>query len=203
MPPIPHVRKGLIVTTVVGALAIGGYAAHTVTEGQSALRTSSSSRVARESRACALAAPGWTGTITGIVVTGHHTVTEKGIVVSLNRIRAQHHLPRLSTSVALRDAARYHSSDMLRRGYFAHDRAGESFTKRFSRYVRNSCFGENIAWGTGHYGTAAGIVTGWMNSPPHRHIIMLPWIRKVGVGVIVGKFQGERDASIVTADFST
>ena len=32
--------------------------------------------------------------------------------------------------------------------------------------------GENIAWGTGSYGSPEGIVKQWMNIPPHRAIIL-------------------------------
>jgi uncharacterized protein YkwD len=46
--------------------------------------------------------------------------------------------------------------------------------------------GENIAWGTGSYGTPAGIVKMWMNSPGHRHNILEPGFRDIGLGIARG-----------------
>ena len=129
--------------------------------------------------------------------------TESQVLVLLNEIRHEHGLGALQGSVALRGAARAHSADMLARGYFRHDAPNESWDKRIRRYLKSPLVGENIAWGTGSYGSPEGIVRMWMNSPPHRHIILMASLHRVGLGVAVGSFQGSRDAVMATADFSS
>jgi hypothetical protein len=41
-----------------------------------------------------------------------------------------------------------------------------------------------------------------MHSPTHRHIILLRELRRVGLGVAVGTFDGSRGAAMATADFA-
>jgi uncharacterized protein YkwD len=129
--------------------------------------------------------------------------TESRVLVLLNDIRHEHGLKELQGSTALRAAAREHSSDMLARGYFQHDAPNESFDKRIRRYLKSPLVGENIAWGTGSYGSAEGIVSLWMHSPAHRHIILMGSLHRVGLGVAIGSFQGAGDTVMTTADFSS
>jgi uncharacterized protein YkwD len=129
--------------------------------------------------------------------------TERGVLVLLNDIRHQHGLPAFVASTALRGAAREHSSDMLARGYFEHDGPAESFDKRIRRFLESPLVGENIAWGTGKYASAEGIVDLWMHSPTHRHIILMPALHRVGLGVATGSFKGNPGAAMATADFSS
>jgi uncharacterized protein YkwD len=129
--------------------------------------------------------------------------TEGQVLVLLNGIRHENGLSTLTGSVALRNAARSHSSDMLKRGYFEHNSPNEAFGTRIRRFVDSPLVGENIAWGTGHYGTAKGIVTLWMRSAPHRHIILMADLHRVGLGIATGSFKGAQDAVMTTADFSS
>jgi uncharacterized protein YkwD len=128
--------------------------------------------------------------------------TESRVLVLLNDIRHQHGLSKLHASTALRSAAREHSSDMLKRGYFEHNSPNEAFDKRIRRHLKSSLVGENIAWGNGSYATPAGIVSLWMHSPTHRHIILMGSLHRVGLGVAVGSFKGSDDVLMTTADFS-
>jgi uncharacterized protein YkwD len=128
--------------------------------------------------------------------------SEARVLSLLNGIRHDHGLAPLTASTALRAAAREHSSDMLTRGYFAHDAPGESFGHRIRRHLASPLVGENIAWGTGSYGTPEGLVRLWMHSPAHRHIILMPSLHRIGLGVASGTFQGTPDAVMATADFS-
>jgi uncharacterized protein YkwD len=129
--------------------------------------------------------------------------TESQVVALLNDIRHEHGLRKLTGSVALRNAARSHSSDMLKRGYFEHNSPNESFDKRINRFMKSPLVGENIAWGTGSYGTAEGIVSLWMHSPTHRHVILLRDLHRVGLGIAAGRYRGTPDAVMATADFSS
>jgi uncharacterized protein YkwD len=131
-----------------------------------------------------------------------YSSSESQVLVLLNDVRHEHGLSALAGSAALRGAAREHSADMLRRGYFQHNSPNESFDKRIRRHLASPLVGENIAWGTGSYGTPAGIVKMWMHSPAHRQIILMPTLHRVGLGVATGNFQGAPDAVVATADFS-
>jgi uncharacterized protein YkwD len=136
------------------------------------------------------------------VQTSYSASSESRVLVLLNGFRHEHGLPALAASSALRSAAREHSADMLARGYFAHDAPGETFGHRIRRHLASPLVGENIAWGTGRYGTPDGLVQLWMHSPEHRRIILMPSLHRVGLGVASGTFQGAPGAVMATADFS-
>lgn len=121
----------------------------------------------------------------------------------VNRERERQDLPRLRADARLADAAAEHSRDMVRRRFFDHVSPGGSTpARRVSRagYAWTS-LGETIAWGTGPYGTPAGTVERWMDSPPHRRILLEPRLRDIGVGVAEGApVRGASGGTTVTAD---
>jgi uncharacterized protein YkwD len=135
--------------------------------------------------------------------TSYSGSTERSVLALLNDIRHEHGLSAFTPSIALRAAAREHSVDMLTHGYFEHNSPAESFDKRIRRHLKSPLVGENIAWGTGSYASPEGIVTLWMHSPTHRHIILMPTLHRVGLGVAAGSFQGNEGALMATADFSS
>ena len=135
--------------------------------------------------------------------TSYSGSSENRVLVLLNDIRHEHGLSSFVASRALRAAAREHSADMLARGYFEHDGPNESFDKRIRRFLKSPLVGENIAWGTGRYASPESIVRLWMNSSPHRRIILMPSLHRVGLGVAKGSFQGNQGAVMATADFSS
>ena len=128
--------------------------------------------------------------------------TERTVVDLLNKIRIAHHLPPFLFSAALRASAREHSADMLAHQYFEHNAPNETFDHRIRRHLDSSLVGEDIAWGTGQYSTPQGIVSLWMHSPTHRHIILMRALHRVGLGVAIGTFSGSPDAAMATADFA-
>jgi uncharacterized protein YkwD len=129
--------------------------------------------------------------------------TESQVLQLLNGVRHDYGLSELAGSAPLRRAAREHSADMLEHGYFEHNSPHEAFDARIHRYLKSSLVGEDMAWGTGSYSSAAGIVSLWMNSPSHRHIILMPALHRVGLGVAVGSFQHTPGVVMATADFSS
>ena len=129
--------------------------------------------------------------------------SERRVLALLNDIRHEHGLSSFVASTALRAAAREHSADMLARGYFEHDSPKESFDRRIRRFLKSSLVGENIAWGTGRYASPESIVRLWMNSPPHRRVILMPTLHRVGLGVATGSFKGNDGTVMATADFSS
>jgi uncharacterized protein YkwD len=118
---------------------------------------------------------------------------------AMNQVRTARGLRPLHYSAKLRAAARAHSRDMMRRGYFAHGALGR---RAAAFHIDAPVVGENLAWGTGSYGTAKVIVQEWLTSPEHRANLLRPGFRWVGVGAAVGRFVGRSGAKVVTADFA-
>jgi hypothetical protein len=112
---------------------------------------------------------------------------------ALNRERVRRRLPRLRLNSRLSRAARSHSDDMLSRRYFSHvSPSGSTPLLRARRvgygvgpqsYIRLA--GE--ALGAGYTllqppFTPAALVSDWLASPPHRHILLQRSYRDLGVG---------------------
>ncbi len=92
---------------------------------------------------------------------------------------------------------------MRREGFFAHDNPqGMTFFERVA-YLHRRMTGEVEAYGSGGFGTPAGIVSLWMASPEHRRVILAPDARRVGISVITGPFLGQSGISLATADVSS
>ena len=117
---------------------------------------------------------------------------EIAIVRVMNSVRAANGVPALRIGRTLTRAARAHSVDMARRGYFDHG----PFAQRLRRFgVRAPFIGENLASGTKPL-PASAIVRMWIASPPHRQNLLDRDFRLVGVGVAGGSTR------LVTADFA-
>lgn len=118
----------------------------------------------------------------------------------LNRERAERALPALRWRVTLARGARRSSILMLRCRSFSHAPCGESPTRSVRTGGYRGLFaGENIAWGTGSYGTARSAFEGWMESPGHRRAMLNPVARAAGVAVKPRqRFQGYHGASLWT-----
>jgi uncharacterized protein YkwD len=88
---------------------------------------------------------------------------------------------------------------MLAKDVFEHG----AFGSRLSEFdIRSRIVGENLAWGTGSRGTAHSIVAAWLASPEHRANLLRTSFNRVGVGDLMGRFQGHPGAHVVTADFA-
>jgi uncharacterized protein YkwD len=129
---------------------------------------------------------------------------ERAIVRSINRQRSKHGLAAVRSSNRLAKAADFHSWEMLDADYFAHEsRDGGSFDQRVRRYANHRALGETLAMlgGCGR-GSARTVVRMWMNSPPHRAVLLSSSYRRVGIGRRAGEFGGSRRC-LVTADFGS
>jgi uncharacterized protein YkwD len=130
-----------------------------------------------------------------------------GILCLTNVERTQQHLRPLRESSKLRKAALAHSSDMVRRSYFAHTApSGETFVDRILRagYIQRNdgySLGENLAWGTGDLGTARAVHEAWMRSSGHRANILKPAYREFGIGIRTGVPNDAGDGATFTTDF--
>jgi len=135
---------------------------------------------------------------------------EHRVLANVNALRHEHGLGSLRFSLKLAAAARSHSAEMAKYGYFSHDSMnGSSFDKRIGRYypLRGSRYwsvGENLLWSSPDV-DAAGALDMWMNSPEHRKILLTGRWREIGLAAVhvtaaPGTYGG-REVTIVTADF--
>ena len=136
---------------------------------------------------------------------------EAAVVREMNRIRAARGLDPLRAAPSLRTAARSHSQSMLSHGFFSHDSAdGTAFSERIRRYYTNSGYarwsvGEALMASRNRSVDAAAVVSAWLDSPPHRAIILSATWRDAGIGVLYAPSApatfGGSEAIVVTADF--
>jgi len=143
--------------------------------------------------------------------TVHQTGLENEVFVQLNAIRVAHGLVALKLSPGLDAAATQHTREMVRLDYFAHNSAdGTSFDDRIERYYPFSAkftswsVGENLVWEEPDLDAAEALRL-WMASPPHRHNILDPQWREIGIAALhvtdaPSVFGGE-DVTVITTDF--
>ena len=112
------------------------------------------------------------------------------ILCLLNRERRERGLPALRQDDKLERASQRHNEYMVEHKCFAHDCPGEATLEQRLRivdYLRGGllrwAYGENIAWGEEHLSTPRAMVRAWMDSSGHRHNILNPSFKEVGVGV--------------------
>jgi len=128
---------------------------------------------------------------------------ERHVVRHVNDVRARHDLGRLRASRALSRAADRHTRDMLRRDFFDHTSSdGTPFDRRVRRYADARTVGETLAALGRRRGGAAAVVRMWMDSPPHRAVLLDSGFRRIGLARRWGKL-GDAGRSVVTADFAS
>jgi uncharacterized protein YkwD len=105
----------------------------------------------------------------------------------LNQQRRANGLRTLREDDRLTRASSRYAREMAARNVFEHgDFVGRIRASSYLSGASSWSVGENIAWGTGSFGTPSGIVRLWMNSPPHRHNILSSRFRDIGLGVARG-----------------
>lgn len=116
---------------------------------------------------------------------------ERAFVGMLNVYRQQNGIPTpLQVSIALTNAAKWHSGDMAQFDYFDHtDRLGRDPFVRMAAfgYGYSTFKGENIAAGNS---TAAATFDQWRNSPPHNANMLNSAYRAIGIGRAAGGTYG-------------
>ncbi|HZR96440.1 MAG TPA: CAP domain-containing protein [Gaiellaceae bacterium] len=90
-------------------------------------------------------------------------------------------------------------------GVFSHEPCRQPFETVFAAYTRGASsyeIGENIAWGTGTYGTPRSIMDAWLHSSGHRDNILRPGYREIGIGYLANQtFQGSSGAALWSQQF--
>lgn len=138
------------------------------------------------------------------------TSLDSALFAQVNAFRATHGLGQLRVSPSLAAAARAHSTQMARLGYFSHNSAnGGSFSSRISTYYpargyRSWTVGENLLWASPDVGAARALRL-WLASPPHRANLLNPSWREIGLSAVHSSrapgVYGNSPTTIVTADF--
>jgi len=141
------------------------------------------------------------------------TTSLRVVVVSeINRIRRAHHLRALRVSSSLVRAGTEHARALATTGLFTHNwsdgRAFPTWIRAFypSSGYRTWSAGENLLWSAPSL-SAASAVRQWLDSPVHRHILLRPSWREVGVGTVhaiaaPGAYGGH-DVDLAAAEFGT
>ena len=137
--------------------------------------------------------------------------TEAPILARVNAVRRGHGLRPLSFSAKLAASADAHAHSMATRGYFSHDWSnGAVFTTWVQRFYSPAGYGtwsagENLLWASPPELTPHEVVRAWLNSPSHRRILLTPYWRELGIGVVharraPGVYQ-RRDVAVIAANF--
>ena len=132
-------------------------------------------------------------------------VQERAMRCMTNFARRRAGLHRLAADRRLKRSAAHKARDIIRCDSFSHYACGRDFTYWIRRvgYLSGGCWraGENIAWGSGDYGTVRSIFEAWMHSPGHRENILSPGYHGLGVGLDIGSLEGYSPASVWVQHF--
>ena len=124
-----------------------------------------------------------------------------------NYARAQQGLAPLQANTVLDAAGNAKLGADITCAEFSHTPCGQPFSAVFADYVKGATsydIGENIAWGTGSYGTPRETMNGWLHSTGHRENILTAAFTELGVGYLPGQtFQGYSGASLWAQEFGT
>lgn len=125
----------------------------------------------------------------------------RAMLKELNRVRAGYHLPAVREDRRMDGTALGHSRDMARRGYFAHG----SWSGRVMAAAGSArSVGEVIGWRvqSGPRSEASNLVREWLNSPPHRVVLLSGGFTRVGIGRAIGATPDGLPTGIYTVDFA-
>ena len=125
------------------------------------------------------------------------------LLCEIERVRDRRDAGRLHPDAELDLAAGRHATDMVERRYFSHTSPGGGDLEDRARragYATRTCswrVGEILAWGVDRRSTAAATVAAWLDSQPHRRILVSRRYSDLGVGTAAGT-PSERHPSGVT-----
>ncbi len=120
----------------------------------------------------------------------------RATICLVNRERAARGLVALAENTRLDRAAALHSHQMVAHGFFNDIGPGRQTVQQralatgYARRTVRYRVGENIAIGTVGADTPAETVTAWMNNPAHRAVMLRPFYRETGLGVVAAVPRG-------------
>jgi len=134
---------------------------------------------------------------------------QAAVICEINRERRGRGLRPVSSHPRLTAAARRYARAMVRLRFFSHTSPGGGTLLDRLRAAgyggRRVAAGEALAWAQGRRATPRAIVRAWMDSPPHRAVLLGRGYRDVGIGVALGSPHGSAmgASATYTADFGT
>lgn len=150
---------------------------------------------------------------------GNLRAIRRATLCLVNRERIRHGMSTLAENRALDRAAITYSWEMVAGGFFSDvPPSGTTVFQRVRRsgYLRGRSarassvvrVGENLATAGGYLATPRNIVRAWMESPPHRAILLSARYRASGLGVALGMPASSADgwsgsAATYTQDFGS
>lgn len=131
---------------------------------------------------------------------------EQAMECMVNFARRQAGLGELAESGALAESARDKSADILSCDSFSHYACGREFTywMKETGYMSAPCWhvGENLAWGSGEYGSVRSIFIAWMRSPDHRANVLGDF-DETGVSLETGTLEGNAGTRVWAQHFGS
>ena len=112
------------------------------------------------------------------------TAPQLHMLRKINKIRANHNLPKLRHSESLQGSATRYSRYMERRDYFGH-------SSRIRASGKYRSLGEILEAHFVRKPMIAYAARSWMNSSSHRSVILSRSYRVAGAGFAMGRYQGK------------
>jgi uncharacterized protein YkwD len=135
------------------------------------------------------------------------TTARKAMVCLTNYARVHSGVKRLVGSAILNQAGEAKLDADISCGEFSHTPCSKPFEVVFAAYLTGATaytLGENIAWGTGSFGTPRQTMNGWLHSSEHLQNILSPAFHQLGIGYLAGQtFQGATGATLWSQEFAT
>jgi uncharacterized protein YkwD len=103
----------------------------------------------------------------------------------VNAFRAAHGVPKVHLNTSLAHSAASYSRHMMSSGYFGH-------SSRIHASRRFRTLGEIIEIHRGGAGVRTAF-RAWVNSPPHRSVMLMSQFKFAGAGFVTGRFHGRLD----------
>ncbi len=122
----------------------------------------------------------------GVPGSASDLVLRRALRCLVNAERGRRGLRPLRAGRRLGAAARSHAKDMVRRRYFAHERAGWTLPGRLrAAGWSGGVASEAIGWGCGRLGVPRAVLGAWLASSVHRPIVLGRY-RRAGIGLALG-----------------
>jgi uncharacterized protein YkwD len=110
---------------------------------------------------------------------------EMAMLQKVNAFRTSHGVPPVHFSRSLANSAGAYSHYMMSHGYFGH-------ASRIHASRRFHTLGEIIELQRGPSAGVGTAMRAWVNSPPHRSVMLMSEFKFAGAGFVTGMFQGHR-----------
>lgn len=116
-------------------------------------------------------------------------------------MRSGYHLPAVKEDGRMDRSALGHSRDMARHSYFAH---GPWSGRVMAAAGSARSVGEVIGWRvqSSPSSEARAMVRDWLNSPPHRHVLLSGGFTRVGIGRATAALPDGHPTALYTVDFA-